>query len=134
MVNLSTCGNETGAFRTCPIPCSRHAWGNFCAVTYTATDSHKISTPPRHTFDHRNPCMTVRRRSSASLSSSSPQQLPELPEVRRREKDLQKMSDLHPLKPFILLCLSDDQTKRPKATELEMVLPSLKEVRLGIHD
>ena len=57
-----------------------------------------------------------------------------LPEVRRREKDLQKMSNLHPLKPFILLCLSDDRQKRPKATELEMVLPRLKEVRLGIHD
>ena len=57
-----------------------------------------------------------------------------IPEVKRREKDLQRMSDLHPLKPFILLCLSDDRKKRPKATELEMVLPRLKEVRLGIHD
>ena len=52
-----------------------------------------------------------------------------IPETKRREKDLQKMSDLHLLKPFILLCLSDDQKKRPKATELEMVLPRLKEVR-----
>ena len=51
-----------------------------------------------------------------------------IPEVDRRGKDLQRMSDLHPLKPFILLCLSDDQKKRPKATELQMVLPRLKEV------
>ena len=51
------------------------------------------------------------------------------PEVDRREDNLKKMSKVHPLKPFILLCLSDDPKERPKATELEMVLPSLKEVR-----
>ena len=51
-----------------------------------------------------------------------------IPEVDRRGKDLQRMSDLHPLKSFILLCLSDDPKKRPKATELQMVLPRLKEV------
>ena len=49
-------------------------------------------------------------------------------EVKRRVKDLGKMSDLHPLKPFILLCLSDDPKKRPKSTELEMVLPKLNKV------
>ena len=46
-------------------------------------------------------------------------------EIKRREKDLQQMSDVHPLKPFILLCLSDDKKQRPKASELEMVLPRL---------
>ena len=51
-----------------------------------------------------------------------------IPEVDRRGKDLQKMSDLHLLKPFILLCLSDDRKKRPKSSELQMVLPRLKEV------
>ena len=47
------------------------------------------------------------------------------PEIKRREKDLQQMSDLHPLKPLIMLCLSDDQNQRPKATKLEMILPRL---------
>lgn len=50
-------------------------------------------------------------------------------EVERRAKDLDRMSDLHPLKPFILHCLSDDPQKRPKATELEVVLPRLDEVK-----
>ena len=50
-------------------------------------------------------------------------------EIKRRGKDLQRMSDLHPLKPFILFCLSDDRKKRPKAALLEMVLPRLEEVR-----
>ena len=39
-------------------------------------------------------------------------------EVERRANDLDRLSDLHPLKPFILLCLSDHPKKRPKATEL----------------
>ena len=52
-----------------------------------------------------------------------------IPEIKRREKDIGRMDDLHPLKPFILLCLSDNQKKRPKATELQMVLPRLEEVR-----
>ena len=39
-------------------------------------------------------------------------------EVDRRANDFDRMSDLHPLKPSILLCLSDDPKKRPKATEL----------------
>ena len=50
-------------------------------------------------------------------------------EVERRQKDLDRMRDWHPLKPFILLCLSDDRKKRPKATELEMMLPRLDEVK-----
>ena len=50
------------------------------------------------------------------------------PEVERRGRDLGKMADLHPLKPFILLCLSDDRKQRPKSTELELVLPRLHEV------
>ena len=40
------------------------------------------------------------------------------PEIKRREKNLQQISDSHPLKPFILLCLSDDRKQRPKATEM----------------
>ena len=55
-----------------------------------------------------------------------------IPEIKRREKDLQQMSDLHPLKPFILLCLSDDQKQRPKASELEKVLPHLDAVRCAL--
>ena len=51
------------------------------------------------------------------------------PEIKRRAKDLQKMGDLHPLKPFILLCLSDDQKQRPKAAEMCTVLSKLEEVR-----
>ena len=46
-------------------------------------------------------------------------------EVERRVDDLCRMSDLHPLKPFILLCLSDDPEWRPKAAMLELVLPVL---------
>ena len=52
------------------------------------------------------------------------------PEVKRRVNDLRKMSDVHPLKPFILLCLSDDQKQRPKSNELEKVLPNLDKVNL----
>ena len=47
------------------------------------------------------------------------------PEVERRGEDLGKMSDLHPLKHFILLCISDDAKQRPKASHLEIVLPTL---------
>ena len=54
------------------------------------------------------------------------------PEVERRGKDLIKMSDLHPLKPFILLCLSDDAKQRPRSTDLEKVLPRLREVRCAV--
>ena len=43
-------------------------------------------------------------------------------EVKRREADLGRMSLLHPLKPFILLCLSDSPKQRPKAFELRMIL------------
>ena len=43
-------------------------------------------------------------------------------EVERRETDLGRMSLLHPLKPFILLCLSDSPKQRPKAFELRMIL------------
>lgn len=43
-------------------------------------------------------------------------------EVKRREKDLGRMSNLHPLKAFVLLCLNDDPQLRPKATELQAVL------------
>ena len=51
-----------------------------------------------------------------------------IPEVDRRGNGLRRIDDLHPLKPFILLCLSDDQKKRPKAIELQMVL-RLEQVR-----
>ena len=50
-------------------------------------------------------------------------------EVKRRAKDLDRMSDLHPLKPFILLCFSDNQKQRPKSAELEIVLSRLDVVR-----
>ena len=52
-------------------------------------------------------------------------------EVQRRARHLEKMSDLHPLKPFILHCLNDDPEKRPKAAELVTILPRLKEVRVA---
>ena len=43
-------------------------------------------------------------------------------EVERRETDLGRMSLVYPLKPFILLCLSDSPKQRPKAFELQMIL------------
>ena len=51
-----------------------------------------------------------------------------IPEIKRREKHIQKLGDLHPLKPLIVLCLSDDRKKRPKATEMQTVLGRLEEV------
>ena len=55
-----------------------------------------------------------------------------IPEIKRREKDLQKMGDFHPLKPFILLCLSDDKKQRPKATQMDIVLSRLDVVRCAL--
>ena len=55
-----------------------------------------------------------------------------IPEVERRAEDLSKMKDWFPLKPLILLCLKDDQQERPKATDLEMQLNSLHEVKFYI--
>ena len=52
-----------------------------------------------------------------------------IPESIRREKHIQKLGDLHPLKPFIVFCLSDDRKERPKATEMKSVLARLEEVR-----
>lgn len=46
-------------------------------------------------------------------------------EVERRKTDLGRMSTLHPLKPSILLCLSDDPKRRPKVFELQVVLQTL---------
>ena len=51
-----------------------------------------------------------------------------IPEIIRRAKDLQKMGDLHPLKPFIFLCLNNDRKQRPKAAEMCTVLSNLEEV------
>ena len=51
------------------------------------------------------------------------------PEIKRRAKDLQKMGDLHPLKPFILRCLNDYRKQRPNAAEVCTVLSRLEEVR-----
>ena len=48
-----------------------------------------------------------------------------IPEVRRREKDLGRMENLHPLKQHVVLCLSDEQKQRPKATELQCILRTL---------
>ena len=55
------------------------------------------------------------------------------PEIIRRVEDLQKMGDLHPLKPFILLCLNNDRKQRPKAAEMCTVLSSLKKVRYILY-
>ena len=55
-----------------------------------------------------------------------------IPEIKCREKDLQKMGDVHPLKPFILLCLSDDKKQRPKATQMDIVLSRLDVVRCAL--
>ena len=55
-----------------------------------------------------------------------------IPEIKRREKHIQKLGDLHPLKPFIVLCLSDDRKERPKATEMQMVLRRLEEVGCSV--
>ena len=52
------------------------------------------------------------------------------PEVQRRAKDLEGMSDCHSLKPFILHCLRDDPEQRPKATQLVIILSRLKEIKL----
>ena len=46
-------------------------------------------------------------------------------EVERRAEDLDRMNDSHPLKSLILLCLHDEPKERPKAAELEVVLPRL---------
>ena len=54
------------------------------------------------------------------------------PEIKRRAKDLQKMGDLHPLKPFILLCLNNDQKQRPKAAQMCTVLSRLEEVQTSL--
>ena len=57
------------------------------------------------------------------------------PEVERRAKDLERMSDSHPMKPFILLCLSEGPEKRPKAVELVIKLSKLEEVRVtSLHN
>ena len=50
------------------------------------------------------------------------------PEIIRRAEDLQKMGGLHPLKPFIFLCLNNDRKQRPKAAEMCTVLSNLEEV------
>ena len=55
-----------------------------------------------------------------------------IPEIIRREKHIQKLGDLHPLKPFIVLCLADDRKERPKAAEMQMVLERLEEVRCSM--
>ena len=41
-----------------------------------------------------------------------------LPEVKRRESDLKKMGDGHPLKPLVLKCLEDNYKKRPVITQI----------------
>ena len=55
-----------------------------------------------------------------------------IPEIKRRERDLQMMDDLHPLKPFILICLSNDPRQRPTAAEMCTVLSRLKKVRYSL--
>ena len=41
-----------------------------------------------------------------------------VPEVQRREKEINLISELHPLKPLVLNCLKDDYTQRPNAAQL----------------
>ena len=53
-----------------------------------------------------------------------------IPEINRRERDLQRMGDFHPLKPSIRLCLRDDRKQRPKSTEMLIVLSRLDAVSL----
>ena len=43
-------------------------------------------------------------------------------EVDRRQKDLQKMEDSHPMKPIVLLCLRDERKQRPKAVRCMLYL------------
>ena len=53
-----------------------------------------------------------------------------VPEIERREKDVAELADSHPLKPSILLCLSDDRKERPKATEMEIILSAFSRLDL----
>ena len=49
--------------------------------------------------------------------------------TKDRKTDLGRMSHSHPLKPSILCCLRDDPKLRPKASELEIITPTLNRVR-----
>ena len=46
-------------------------------------------------------------------------------EVERRERDLKALSEDHPLRPQILLCLRDKPKERPKASDLQRELLAL---------
>ena len=48
-----------------------------------------------------------------------------VPEVKRREKDLSKLDDDHPLKPLIVDCLKDDPKQRPNIVTLQKKLQDL---------
>ena len=48
-----------------------------------------------------------------------------VPEVKRREKDLSKLDDDHPLKPLVVNCLKDDPKQRPNTVTLQKKLQEL---------
>ena len=43
-----------------------------------------------------------------------------------RAKDLAKLSDSHPMKPFIVCCMDDDRHKRPDMREINFTLYNMK--------
>ena len=45
-----------------------------------------------------------------------------IPEVERRERDLARLSDDHPLKPTVLKCLKDDPAERPTCHQVCLML------------
>ena len=50
-----------------------------------------------------------------------------VPELERRRGDLSKLSNEHPLKPLIELCLKDDYKKRPDIRKVHDLIISLYE-------
>ena len=51
-----------------------------------------------------------------------------IPEVKRREKDLSKLDDDHPLKPLVVNCLKDDPEQRPNTVTLQKKLQEMIDV------
>ena len=48
-----------------------------------------------------------------------------MPEVERREGDLARLPDEHPLKPIVLKCLKDDPAERPSCHQVYQVYLAL---------
>ena len=57
---------------------------------------------------------------------TSQSQLKRVPEHQRREDDIAKIAEDHPIRPITLSCLEDDQDKRPSASILCTILENLK--------